>query len=66
MATLKITGMTCGHCVRAVTEALQSVAGVTKAEVDLARGEARVEGPAELQALVAAVREEGYGAEPLS
>ncbi|HJW08765.1 MAG TPA: cation transporter [Holophagaceae bacterium] len=66
MTTLKITGMTCGHCARSVTEALQAVPGVVKAEVSLPKGEARVEGAAELGALIAAVKEEGYGAEPLS
>ena len=65
MTHLKITGMTCGHCALSVTEALQSVPGVVKAEVDLKRGEAQVEGQADLGALVAAVQEEGYGAELL-
>lgn len=64
--TLRVTGMSCGHCVRAVTEALQGVDGVISARVDLGRGTAVVEydgsktSPAEL---VSAVAEEGYGAE---
>lgn len=60
---LKITGMTCGHCVRAVTGALKGVKGVTAAEVDLKGGAAVVEGAADPAALVAAVAEEGYQAE---
>jgi copper chaperone CopZ len=32
---LKITGMTCAHCVQAVTKALDGVADVEKAEVKL-------------------------------
>ena len=59
---LKITGMTCGHCVRAVTGALKGVKGVTVAEVDLKSGSAVVEGTADPAALVAAVAEEGYQA----
>ncbi|HSO81898.1 CopZ family metallochaperone [Thiocapsa sp.] len=62
--TLSITGMSCGHCVRAVTSALEAVAGVESAVVDLELGCARVEGQADLDALIAAVVAEGYGAEP--
>ncbi|WP_296811896.1 cation transporter [Thiocapsa sp.] len=60
---LSITGMSCGHCVRAVTSALESVAGVESVAVDLELGRARVEGQADVDALVAAVVAEGYGAE---
>ena len=62
MKQLNVTGMTCGHCQSAVKNALESVAGVRKAEVDLASGVARVEGDADVNKLVAAVEEEGYGA----
>jgi copper chaperone len=61
---LKITGMSCQHCVGAVTRALQSVPGVTAVQVDLAGAFARVEGEAETDALVRAVVDAGYGAEP--
>jgi copper chaperone len=63
MTTLTVTGMNCQHCVRAVTQALEAVPGVTRAEVDLANGTARVEGEADAAALIAAVRAAGYGAE---
>lgn len=62
MTNLKVEGMTCHHCVMAVTKALESVAGVTKAEVDLDRGRAVVDGDADIQAMIAAVQEEGYQA----
>lgn len=62
MTQLKITGMTCGHCQQAVTEALESVDGVGAVRVDLERGSAEVEGNADVTALVAAVEEEGYQA----
>ncbi|KAH8061134.1 cation-transporting ATPase [Aureococcus anophagefferens] len=39
---LRIGGMTCGHCVGAVTSALEGVAGVARADVDLERGLATV------------------------
>jgi len=66
MTRLKVTGMTCGHCEGAVTKALGAVAGVTRVvEVSRERGEAVVEGAADPQALVAAIKEEGYQAETL-
>ncbi len=63
MIKLKVNGMTCDHCVRAVTEALSGVAGVERVvEVSHERGEAIVEGQPEAQDLVAAIVEEGYEA----
>lgn len=62
MITLQVGGMTCEHCVRAVTKALEAVAGVEIAEVNLAGGRARVDGEADPQALLRAVEKEGYEA----
>jgi copper chaperone CopZ len=60
---LKITGMTCQHCVAAVQKALAAVDGVTEVvEVDLDSGSATVRGSASNAALIAAVREAGYQA----
>ena len=64
MTEFNITGMTCDHCQRAVKGALESVDGVQSASVDLDAGIARVDGEADLNALVAAVEEEGYQATP--
>ncbi|TNF71556.1 MAG: heavy metal-binding protein [Acidobacteria bacterium] len=65
MIKLKIEGMSCDHCVRAVTKALTEVPGVTRVvEVSLDRGEAIVEGEAAIEQLAAAVREEGYQVAP--
>jgi copper chaperone len=66
MIKLKIDGMTCGHCVMHVQNALASVPGVEgKVEVTLKPGEAVVHGSPSLDALVAAVAEEGYTATPV-
>ena len=63
MITIEIKGMTCGHCVGAVREALQGVPGVEKVlDVNLKSGEATVQGTADPAALVKAVEEEGYKA----
>jgi copper chaperone len=64
MIELNVTGMTCQHCVRAASNALARVPGVTRVvEVSLQPGRAVVEGTASVEALVAALRQEGYGAE---
>jgi copper chaperone len=64
--TLKVTGMSCDHCVRAVTQALQNTAGVSSASVDLKGARATVEyddSRTNPRALANAVMEEGYTAE---
>jgi len=55
--------MTCGHCVAAVTKALEGLPGVEKADVSLEKAQAIVSGDADTQAMVDAVKEEGYEAE---
>lgn len=65
-ATLKITGMTCHHCVMAVTNALEGVDGVSRADVSLDEGRAVVQyddATATFEQMTAAVAEEGYTAE---
>jgi copper chaperone CopZ len=59
---IKVTGMSCKHCVMHVTEALKEVPGVTDAVVSLEQGTATVEvGPSVTdEALVAAIKEVGY------
>jgi len=60
---LDITGMTCDHCVRSVTNALKDVPGVSEAVVSLDDKQATVTADSvDVQALIAAVEEEGYTA----
>ena len=61
---LKVEGMMCEHCVKHVTDALQAVPGVKKADVNLKKKGALVECSEEVsdQALVTAVKEAGYDA----
>ncbi len=64
MIKLKVTGMTCQHCERAVSQALSGVAGVDEVvAVSHERDEAVVEGSPDVPSLIAAVKEEGYEAE---
>jgi copper ion binding protein len=62
--TLSITGMTCEHCVKHVTSALEQIPGVSSVEVRLKENSARVEHAesVSLAGLKAAVEEAGYGA----
>lgn len=57
---LQVRGMTCAHCVRAVTEAVRQVPGAGAVAVDLARGTVRLDGAADPDALRAAIAEAGY------
>lgn len=66
MVKLKVTGMSCNHCVMAVTEALRAVPNVKDASVDLNRSEATVEGEAKPADLIKAIEDEGYQAEELN
>ena len=63
---LAITGMTCDGCVNAVTRVLSRVPGTAAVHVDLATARAEVDGSASPDALLAAVRKAGYGAEMLT
>lgn len=63
--TYAVTGMTCAHCVAAVTEEIGELAGVRSVEVDLVPGgDSRVTvistAPLSEPAVRAAVQEAGY------
>lgn len=64
--TITVTGMTCDHCVRAVTEEVGQISGVTNVEVDLASGAVTIESDAPVtdDDLHAAVDEAGYAVAP--
>ena len=57
-----VVGMTCGHCVSAVTEEVTQVPGVTGVEVDLGSGGLTVtsEAPVDESAVRSAVEDAGY------
>ena len=60
--TYNVIGMTCGHCVTAVTEEVSQIPGVRNVEVDLSTGAVTVTSDAALDeaAVAAAVDEAGY------
>ncbi len=59
---IKVTGMTCGHCVQSVTEELKEVSGVKEVNVVLETGVVTIQSDSELNNadVVAAVKEAGY------
>lgn len=61
-STYTVVGMTCGHCVAAVTEEVTKVDRVTNVDIDLPSGQVTVtsDGPVDDAAVTAAVDEAGY------
>lgn len=62
MKTLRIKGMSCQHCVKAVKKALEEIDGVVDVRVDLATGEAAFEEtrPVEDDLIREKVKKAGY------
>jgi copper chaperone len=66
ITSYQVTGMTCGHCVVAVTEELTRIDGVQAVQVDLRPGETSVvtvvsDAPLPTEVVRDAVDEAGYG-----
>jgi copper ion binding protein len=61
-STWTVTGMTCGHCVKAVTDEVSAIDGVDTVEVDLDTGAVVVTAATEptREQMAAAVDEAGY------
>lgn len=60
--TYTVSGMTCGHCVSAVSTEVGQIPGVTDVQVDLSSGTVTVtsEQPVDDDAVRAAIDEAGY------
>ncbi len=60
--TYRVTGMTCDHCVRAVSSEVSQIDGVTDVQVDLPIGQVTVvsDAPLATDDVRAAVDEAGY------
>lgn len=58
--TIQIRHMTCGHCVRAVEQALRRVSGVRDVKVTIGEAVVTTEGLPDLAVLRHAIEEEGY------
>jgi copper chaperone len=60
MIQFNIPQMSCGHCVKAVTEAVKEVDPRALVEVDLASKQVSVESHADRQKIVESLAEAGY------
>jgi copper chaperone len=60
--TINVSGMTCGHCVSAVTMELSLIPSVTEVDVDLESGQVTITSDATLEQaqLAIAIDEAGY------
>ncbi|NGP45676.1 copper chaperone CopZ [Bacillaceae bacterium SIJ1] len=66
--TLKMTGMSCAHCVNKIETALQDLQGVVKAKVNLKKEIATVKYDATIHTLnhlTEAIKAVGYEAKPI-
>ena len=64
--TFTVTGMTCGHCEKAVTQAILDIDPRAGVSIDRSAQHVAVESSASRDALTEAIREEGYGVKPPS
>jgi len=60
MQVFNVEGMTCGHCVRAVTQAVQSQDPAAEVKVDLAAKQVSVQSQLSPEVIAGLIREEGY------
>jgi copper chaperone len=65
MIELKVNDMTCGHCVKTITQAVASVDPGAKVEADLGTKRVRIESTHSAAELTKALGEAGYPATTL-
>lgn len=60
MATVKIKGMSCQHCVASTTKALESITGISNVSVNLEKGEASYDGDVSMETIKDAILKIGF------
>lgn len=63
MQRFNVQGMTCGHCVKSVTDAIKRDDPRADVKVELAGGVVQVESSLPAERVVELIREEGYEAQ---
>lgn len=61
--TLKVEGMTCGHCEKAVKGAVEELPGITSVEVQLGAGKVNISydnGKVTIADMTKAIEDQGY------
>ncbi|WP_413793894.1 MULTISPECIES: heavy-metal-associated domain-containing protein [unclassified Pseudomonas] len=62
MQTFNVEGMSCGHCVKAITQAVQAKDPAATVHVDLGARTVQVQSSLPADAVLEAIKEEGYAA----
>ncbi len=62
--TFTVTGMTCGHCEKAVTRAVKQLDPQAEVVIDRAANQVQVQSGQPREALAQAIAEEGYAVAP--
>jgi copper chaperone len=62
MKTIKVEGMSCNHCVMAVTRALEGIDGIKNVKVNLKKGQAKFDetAPVDVKIIKERIEEAGY------
>jgi copper chaperone len=62
MRTIKVNGMSCQHCAKAVTKALEEIQGVSGVSIDLSKGMVSFEEdhPVDMGTLQEKIKKAGY------
>ncbi len=60
MATVKIKGMSCQHCVKSTQEALEKLSGISNVKVNLDKGEASFDGDIDLTQVKEVITKIGF------
>jgi len=60
MYQLQVENMSCGHCVGAVTKAVQGIDAAAQVQIDLASKSVKVESTGALDSIKAAIVDAGY------
>ena len=55
-----VTGMTCGHCEKAVTRAIQDADSQAQVKIDRSQNKVEIESTLARESLARAIAEEGY------
>jgi copper chaperone CopZ len=63
MPTFTVSGMTCAHCISAVTQAVHEVDPAAPVEIDLASGRVEIDSAASRDELARAIEGAGYTVE---
>lgn len=58
--TFTVTGMTCGHCEKAVTQAIKTLDPQAQVQIDRQRNTVQVESDQARESIAQAIAEEGY------